>query len=53
VALNHNYIGTEPLLLGLFGDRDSIGAKVLTELGASHDVVRDRMLEFLASFGQG
>jgi ATP-dependent Clp protease ATP-binding subunit ClpC len=50
--LGHNYIGTEHLLLGLFGDEDSIAGKVLRDLGASYDVVRDRTLELLAGYGK-
>jgi Clp amino terminal domain, pathogenicity island component len=48
--LGHNYIGTEHLLLGLFGDEDSIAAKVLRDLGASYDIVRGRTLELLAGY---
>jgi hypothetical protein len=50
LRLGHNYIGTEHLLLSLFGDEDSIAAKVLRDLGASFDVVRDRTLELLAGY---
>jgi ATP-dependent Clp protease ATP-binding subunit ClpC len=52
LQLGHNYIGTEHLLLGLFGDEDSIAGKVLRDLGASYDVVRDRTLELLAGYGK-
>jgi hypothetical protein len=50
LALGHNYIGTEHILLGLFGDEDAVAATVLRELGASYDVVRDRTLELLAGY---
>ena len=53
MQLGHNYIGTEHLLLGLFGDEDSVAAKVLRDLGASYGVVRDRTLELLAGYGKG
>jgi ATP-dependent Clp protease ATP-binding subunit ClpA len=52
LQLGHNYIGTEHLLLGLFGDEDSVAAKVLRELGASYDSVRDRTLELLAGYSE-
>jgi hypothetical protein len=52
LQLGHNYIGTEHLLLGMFGDEDSVAAKVLKDLGASYDVVRDRTLELLAGYGK-
>src|SRR5437870_476897 len=32
--LNNNYIGTEHLLLGLIGEEEGLGGKVLRELGA-------------------
>ncbi|MFI5380959.1 MAG: Clp protease N-terminal domain-containing protein [Tepidisphaerales bacterium] len=34
-GLNHNYLGTEHLLLGLLSIPDSVAARVLTELGVS------------------
>ncbi len=37
--LNHNYIGTEHLLLGLVKERNGIASKVLGELGATPDKV--------------
>ncbi len=37
--LNHNYIGTEHLLLGLVKEENGIASKVLAELGASPDKV--------------
>jgi hypothetical protein len=52
LQLGHNYIGTEHLLLGLFADEDSVAAKVLQDLGASYDIVRDRTLELLAGYGE-
>ncbi|MBA2576781.1 MAG: Clp protease [Euzebyaceae bacterium] len=42
--LGHNHIGTEHLLLGLFGDSASVAARVLTGLG----VERDHILEGVA-----
>ena len=41
VRLNHNYIGTEHLLLGLAKEEHGIAARVLREVGATPaDVVR-------------
>jgi hypothetical protein len=48
--LGHNYIGTEHILLGLFGEEESVAAKVLRDLGASYEVTRDRTLERLAGY---
>jgi hypothetical protein len=38
--LNHNYIGTEHLLLGLHADRNCVAAKILSSLGISAQDVR-------------
>ncbi len=48
--LNHNYIGTEHLLLGLVHEGDGIGARALEALGISLDTVRGRVEEII---GQG
>ncbi len=39
-GLNHNYIGTEHLLLGLVREREGVGAKVLGNLGVELSKVR-------------
>ena len=39
-ALQHNFVGTEHLLLGLLRESDGIGALVLTDMGVDIDVVR-------------
>jgi ATP-dependent Clp protease ATP-binding subunit ClpC len=39
-ALQHNYVGTEHLLLGVLRESDGIGAVVLTELGVDVNIVR-------------
>ncbi len=38
--LEHDFIGTEHLLLGLLGEGDGVGAKVLTAFGVRIDAVR-------------
>ena len=38
--LNHNYIGTEHVLLGVIGESGSLGAMALTDLGLSLDSMR-------------
>ncbi len=47
---NHNYIGTEHLLLGLIREGDGVAAKALESLGISLDVVRQQVEEII---GQG
>ena len=49
-SLNHNYIGTEHILLGLIKEGDGIAAKALAELNISIDNVREQVQEII---GQG
>jgi hypothetical protein len=49
LGLGHNYIGTEHLLLALFGDPDELGSKILGEGGANYGDVKNRVLQKLAS----
>ena len=48
--LNHNYIGTEHILLGLIHEGEGVGAKALESLNISLEAVRDRVEEII---GQG
>jgi ATP-dependent Clp protease ATP-binding subunit ClpC len=45
--LNHNYIGTEHLLLGLIREGDGVAAKALESLGISLDAVRQQVEEII------
>ncbi len=47
--LGHNYVGTEHILMALFSDGDAVAAKVLDELGASHNDTRARILRALGT----
>jgi ATP-dependent Clp protease ATP-binding subunit ClpC len=47
-ALNHNYIGTEHLLLGLLREKECVAAQVLMNLGLKLDDVRRDVLNVLA-----
>src|SRR3954453_7475186 len=47
--LNHHYIGTEHLLLGLVREGEGIAAGVLESLGVSLDKVRAQVIEVLKS----
>jgi len=46
-SLNHNYIGTEHLLLGLLRESDGVAAQVLMNLGLELDETRDEIYSFL------
>ncbi len=48
--LNHNYIGTEHILLGLIREGEGVAAKALESLGISLDAVRQQVEEII---GQG
>jgi prophage maintenance system killer protein len=45
LALGHNYLGTEHILLGLLREGDGTAAQVLTGFGAGHARVRERVLD--------
>jgi ATP-dependent Clp protease ATP-binding subunit ClpC len=48
--LNHNYVGTEHILLGLIHEGEGVAAKALESLNISLEAVRDRIQEIV---GQG
>src|SRR5947209_5127945 len=48
--LDHNYIGTEHILLGLISEGEGVAAKALESLGISLDAVRQQVEEII---GQG
>ncbi|SJM69800.1 ATP-dependent Clp protease, ATP-binding subunit ClpC / Negative regulator of genetic competence clcC/mecB [Corynebacterium glutamicum] len=48
--LNHNYIGTEHILLGLIHEGEGVAAKALESMGISLDAVRQEVEEII---GQG
>ena len=45
--LNHNYIGTEHILLGLIHEGDGVAARSLESLGISLDAVRQQVEEII------
>ena len=47
-ALDHNYIGTEHILLGLIRERDGVAAQVLVKLGAELSGVREQVIELIS-----
>jgi ATPases with chaperone activity, ATP-binding subunit len=48
--LNHNYIGTEHILLGLIHEGEGVAAKALESLNISLEQVREQVQEII---GQG
>jgi len=49
--LNHNYIGTEHILLGLIHEAEGVAAKALERLGISLDAVRERVQGIIGEGG--
>jgi len=52
-ALNHNYVGTEHILLGLLRESEGIAAQVLMNLGLKLEDVRQEVLNLLGAGVEG
>ena len=48
-TLNHNYVGTEHLLLGLLREQEGVAAQVLINLGLKLEDVREEVLNLLGN----
>ncbi|MDY7010147.1 MAG: ATP-dependent Clp protease ATP-binding subunit [Planctomycetota bacterium] len=48
-GLNHNYVGTEHILLGLLREHEGVAAQVLVKLGLKLEEVRDEVLNLLGA----
>ena len=48
-SLNHNYVGTEHILLGLLRESEGIAAQVLMELGLKLEDIRQEVLNLLGA----
>ena len=52
--LNHNYIGTEHILLGMLREGDGVAAQVLVKLGAELNRVRQQVVQLVHGYrGEG
>jgi ATP-dependent Clp protease ATP-binding subunit ClpC len=51
--LNHNYVGTEHILLGLLREQEGVAAQVLMNLGLRLDEVREEVLNLLGHGMEG
>jgi ATP-dependent Clp protease ATP-binding subunit ClpC len=47
--LNHNFVGTEHILLGLLRETDGVAAQVLQDLGVKLEIVREEVLKLLGA----
>ena len=50
--LNHNYVGTEHILLGLLREQEGVAAQVLMNLGLKLEDVREEVLNLLGHGGE-
>ena len=53
LQMNHSYIGTEHILLGLIREGEGVAATVLIKLGADLNRVRSTVLQLLSGFQGG
>ena len=51
--LNHNYVGTEHILLGLLREQEGVAAQVLMNLGLKLEEVREEVLNLLGHGAEG
>jgi ATP-dependent Clp protease ATP-binding subunit ClpA len=51
LQLNHNYIGTEHILLGLIREGEGVAAQIIAGHGADLDSVRQAVIEMLHAYG--
>src|SRR2546429_49280 len=49
LLLNHHYLGTEPILLGLISEGEGVAAKALESLGISLEAVRQQVEEIIGT----
>jgi ATP-dependent Clp protease ATP-binding subunit ClpC len=50
LQLNHGYIGTEHILLGLIREGDGVAAQVLVKLGADLNQMRQQVIQLLPRY---
>ena len=53
LALGHNYIGTEHILLGLARENDGIAARILLDAGADSEAIRGAVIGLLSGPSRG
>jgi ATP-dependent Clp protease ATP-binding subunit ClpA len=53
IALGHQYIGTEHLLLGLARESDGVAARILLDLGGDAETIRHEIIGVLAGPSSG
>jgi ATP-dependent Clp protease ATP-binding subunit ClpA len=51
IALGHNYIGTEHILLGLVRDSDSVAARILLDFDVDSEKIREEIMGMVSASG--
>jgi ATP-dependent Clp protease ATP-binding subunit ClpC len=51
LALGHNYIGTEHVLLGIVAEGEGVACRILLDFGVSSDAVREGVVRALSGTG--
>ena len=52
LSLGHNYIGTEHILLGLSRENEGVAVRILLDLNAGAETIRNEMLRMLSVPGR-
>jgi ATP-dependent Clp protease ATP-binding subunit ClpC len=52
LTLGHNYIGTEHILLGLARENEGVATRILLDLGADADRIREEMIRMVSGPGR-
>jgi ATP-dependent Clp protease ATP-binding subunit ClpC len=52
VAMGHNYIGTEHILLGLARENDGVAARILLDFGTDAEEIRNEVIRVLSGSGR-
>jgi protein-arginine kinase activator protein McsA len=53
LALGHNYIGTEHILLGLVRENEGVAARILLDFDADAEKIRNEIIRMLSGAGRG
>src|ERR671925_634727 len=51
LSLNHNYIGTEHILLGLVRENEGVAARILLDFDADSEKIRNEVIRMLSGPG--
>jgi ATP-dependent Clp protease ATP-binding subunit ClpA len=53
LAIGHDYIGTEHLLLGLMRENEGVAARILLDFGADSETIRNEVIRMLSGSAAG